>query len=349
MKKDARNKKYNQKIIAEYDNAQALYHATKDEKKRKKVSRAYFKLKKKKRHHLTFLNEKSWTKLEAKRDSQVPRTVLKIVSPEKIIDLVLQYVGSGCKIPLELLVTKFPVELLEFGFNYCTTLGDDRLLMQMMTLYQERKNDNYGGCSLYLDTFRMVKHMEIPYHELISCKTNDELKTYHDHLVTEYKLAKSEILIKKFEIISNVIVQFDCEIDGFKFEHIATPDEIINESFLMKHCISSYAHSVASGKYMAFRVTGPERATLGIHIINNMPTFDQLKAHCNKQCEEPARRATMKFFEKHNFKLSNVASDLIGNDEDLAIIGGLNGGTILEFKELIKENISLPEEAWLPF
>jgi hypothetical protein len=69
---------------------------------------------------------------------------------------------------------------------------------------------------------------------------------------------------------------------GYTFTLLVSPQQMAEESTLMRHCIHSYARVVRQDRYLAFRVHGnDERATLGVRWFRHSWVFDQVRGKFN--------------------------------------------------------------------
>ncbi len=62
---------------------------------------------------------------------------------------------------------------------------------------------------------------------------------------------------------------------------LRTPEEVVEEGRIMRHCVASYLHRVAAGNYFIYRVTHPVRATLGIERDQDQWVVDQIQGEKN--------------------------------------------------------------------
>lgn len=69
-------------------------------------------------------------------------------------------------------------------------------------------------------------------------------------------------------------------------------DDIVAEGGEMSHCVGSYAHLCARGRYRVYSITDPDgtRATLGIHLNDGTAFFDQVQGYGNSRPSELVRR-----------------------------------------------------------
>jgi len=107
------------------------------------------------------------------------------------------------------------------------------------------------------------------------CKNKYDLETLHDRLIQTLNhqsikdLPSHNFPAPPFlatEHIKPICGSYDLALEGQK----------------LKHCIRSYEPKIMEGKYYAYQIHHPERATIGIHLHNqDAPVIDQIKLICN--------------------------------------------------------------------
>lgn len=109
----------------------------------------------------------------------------------------------------------------------------------------------------------------------------------HDRLSYEWahRKASSEQWAPSWEI----------EIDGYRFTRLVSDADFSAEGMAMRHCIASYASRARSGEEVAFRIEGPERASVsfGRHGI-------EIKGPRNQSVSRVTRDAAFKMWEAFN-------------------------------------------------
>ena len=70
-------------------------------------------------------------------------------------------------------------------------------------------------------------------------------------------------------------------IDGFEIEELCTSNDIYSESLQQRNCLVSYINKCILGQYHVFRLSGPERATLGFALGRQGWYCDELKGFKN--------------------------------------------------------------------
>lgn len=108
------------------------------------------------------------------------------------------------------------------------------------------------------------------------------LREEHDRLAREH--ARRSADPKPFA------VPWRCEIDGFAFTRLVSAADFAEEGAIMRHCIASYARDAKSGRETAFRIEGPERASVSFATSGHV----EIRGRLNARVTEPCRRAAMK-------------------------------------------------------
>ena len=81
-----------------------------------------------------------------------------------------------------------------------------------------------------------------------------------------------------------------CEIDGFTFTRLVSAADFAEEGAVMRHCIAGYASAAKAGCEIAFRIEGPERASVSFATSGHV----EIRGRLNARVTEPCRRAAMK-------------------------------------------------------
>lgn len=93
-----------------------------------------------------------------------------------------------------------------------------------------------------------------------------------------------------------------CTVDGYTFTRLISQAAVAAEGSKMHHCVASYAGKCQTGNYAVYTVEGRgERATLGLHMINGAPSFNQLYGHCNSRVSDFCRSAALDFINDPEF------------------------------------------------
>ena len=164
----------------------------------------------------------------------------------------------------------------------------DKPLIKLINRYPEmvgtRLINNYhpddwqvGIYDLLTDIYRMVAGLGTANvtHQIGQCRTYRNIQTLHDRLVDEFNQLKTGTL-------PDVTYQDPPFLGTEHIIPITNSKELIIEGKEQKHCITSYHPSIFNKQYYVYRVTYPERATLGLTLKNGFkPEFDQLKLKRN--------------------------------------------------------------------
>jgi hypothetical protein len=141
--------------------------------------------------------------------------------------------------------------------------------------------------------------------EIFNCKTWDEIKELHNNLSVRLSEIKQNNLNSLIQAKTKHFKKFETNIDKISFVLIESAEELQKESMEMKHCVSSYAESIASGNCLIFRVYDTERlerATLELslrkkekHTKDLYLTFNQLKAKHNNRATKRIIKTVIDF------------------------------------------------------
>lgn len=78
-------------------------------------------------------------------------------------------------------------------------------------------------------------------------------------------------------------------IGGLSAELLTTPLAIAVEGGTQHHCVASYWRESRDGKYAVMKVTGTERATIGLYLRHRVWIVDQVYGACNQPVSEKCR------------------------------------------------------------
>ncbi|PKG55235.1 PcfJ domain-containing protein [Shewanella sp. GutDb-MelDb] len=112
-----------------------------------------------------------------------------------------------------------------------------------------------------------------------SLKGLEELQALHDRWVLRVNSKTIEdIPVEEYEMAFHLFPLPD--IDGI--EAIKNRGELSEEGITLKHCIGAYFDHIFFGWYCAYRVTKPQRATIGLKLAEDGSfTLDQIRGHKN--------------------------------------------------------------------
>lgn len=148
---------------------------------------------------------------------------------------------------------------------------------------------SYQAWRLIDDCRRMAAQLGV--HNMLQrigqCKHQDQLQLLHDDLVTRINSNKTTRLP-------------DVNYGPPPFagtEHIipvTTSAELSEEGKQQRHCVVSYHDRIFRGRYYVYRITYPQRATLGLKLSYGFkPQLDQLKGFANQAVSEPTSQAVL--------------------------------------------------------
>lgn len=80
------------------------------------------------------------------------------------------------------------------------------------------------------------------------------------------------------------------KIDDFTFTRLVSAADFAEEGAIMRHCIAGYARDAKAGRETAFRIDGPERASVSFATSGHV----EIRGRLNSRVTEPCRRAAMK-------------------------------------------------------
>jgi len=146
------------------------------------------------------------------------------------------------------------------------------------------------------DAYRMARHGQFPdaAKQISSFTTQAAVTQLHDRMsirtqIDRYKLDrlfKSEFGPPPVKGNEHIIP-------------IQTFAELCEESTIMHHCVHSYCTTIWEKRYYVYRVIAPERATLGIRIIQNKKwKIDEIKLACNQEPSAETKQVVWEWFGK---------------------------------------------------
>jgi hypothetical protein len=77
---------------------------------------------------------------------------------------------------------------------------------------------------------------------------------------------------------------------------LRTLEDIAEEGFVQRHCLTSRTRSVRTGQAYIYKVLAPQRGTLEILMVDGRPAIGLFKLSCNREPGERAWRAVRKWF-----------------------------------------------------
>ena len=121
----------------------------------------------------------------------------------------------------------------------------ERLLKTKEYIENQKLNNDYVDTRYYFDYISLVKRLGF------SLKDNrfpDDLVDAHDKMNALYNLKKEEIKMKEFEKRAKELKDFAFETKNFVFVIPQSPEDFINESKVLHHCVANcYTNKYAEG------------------------------------------------------------------------------------------------------
>ncbi len=81
---------------------------------------------------------------------------------------------------------------------------------------------------------------------------------------------------------------WSCEVDGYTFTRLVSHLAFAHEGAIMRHCIAGYARDAKLGREVAFKIEGPERAS-----VSFSKRHVEIKGRYNAAVKERTKRAAM--------------------------------------------------------
>ena len=194
---------------------------------------------------------------------------------------------------------------------------------------------------VYMDTIRMLSHMEMDISDVLKYKNYEELRNAHTAISQSYRLRLDKKSSEELKKHLSGYRETERTIDGIKFELLDTAEKFYEESKVMNHCVKSYCKQTSEGQFIIYSIEDietNERATLSINkrkqnnsflpILGELETigaqinqysFNQLKAKNNQRASakliNAARKLCSDFFglkniESHDLTPINAISEL---------------------------------------
>lgn len=153
-------------------------------------------------------------------------------------------------------------ELLQYGF------------MKNLTSFKNVKNILMlvGEIKIIGNYYEAGRYQQ----KLIKCKDEQALKRLHrEYLKRDIELLES--------IKTNELFPFPPIKGNDNIQYIRFNKELIQEGIEMNHCVAGYVENIMKGRYFVYKVLSPQRATLGLFVINGKLTVDQVKLKNNQK------------------------------------------------------------------
>lgn len=156
----------------------------------------------------------------------------------------------------------------------------------------------------YKDILNLAEGLEIVdiNSRIRSCKSLQQLINLHDKLVYDYNEKK----LKNIPLIEYA----PPPIAGTQtIVPITNNHELNREAKRQRHCIASYDKSIQKEKYYAYQVLQPERATLGLRLIQaGIYKIDQIYLKYNHPVSDETKEAVMEWFNRSVGEYKNLGS-----------------------------------------
>lgn len=118
------------------------------------------------------------------------------------------------------------------------------------------------------------------YHQkLMKCKNVTALKSLHKtYLKRDWQLSQ--------DLIKNEVFPFPPIQGNENVQYIRFKKELIQEGNDMNHCVADYFENIMKGRYFVFKILSPQRATLGLDLVNGKLQIDQVKLKNNQSASK---------------------------------------------------------------
>lgn len=145
-------------------------------------------------------------------------------------------------------------EIVSGGFNIkhfldtCETTESSikRLLEYLQSCYDNQCIPKTNALTIYADYYNMAKKIGFNLSDN-AIKYPNSLKKEHDKAIFAYKVVENEIKKKAFTENSILNKKYEYSKGNLTVVIPMTPDEVIREGQLQKHCVASYVNRIESG------------------------------------------------------------------------------------------------------
>lgn len=162
---------------------------------------------------------------------------------------------------------------------------------------------------LFLDTVSLGRHIGIVdiYKHIYRNGTVHALEKLHDRWAEAFRKKDSEVFKASFYQKYGTELFPDPPIPGNELiEHVASIQELFEESQLMQHCVATYTEKIMSRESCIYRVLGPQRATLEIVYNGFGYTIGQFKLEKNGVPENGTVECVRGWFERGIEKINKI-------------------------------------------
>jgi len=166
---------------------------------------------------------------------------------------------------------EMPTSAIKFILEPHLSIGIDtkyeivRLAKKFKQLAQlDKKGTTWSN--MYSDILIMASKLEYKNikKDIRKARSFDDITTLHDSLSTKMQELREADFNAEFSWYKNTKLPKQFEHNGYKFTLLSSKRELHEEGKRQKHCVYSYASSMAAGSYLVYKVGGKERATLGL-------------------------------------------------------------------------------------
>lgn len=144
----------------------------------------------------------------------------------------------------------------------------------------------------------ITSRKRVPEFEVTMNIVRDARRMMGDEFNPEWGLARMQ---REHELATKLIMQrrystkafapaWQFSENGLSAELLTSQADIAAEGAMQHHCVASYAHNAAAGKYAVFKIDGKERATAGV--IGSR--VDQVYGACNAQVSDDCKAFAQK-------------------------------------------------------
>ena len=149
----------------------------------------------------------------------------------------------------------------------------------------------------FSDTIRMLNDLA----PLKRCRSQEALIRLHDRLVDRLNNRRmAEALLR--DSTGHVIALPAPPLpDNSQITALKTQREIVEEGVEMRHCIGSYLSRVVAGEYAVYKMSEPERLTIGLVIrADGSAVLDDIRGRRNARASQEAEALIESWFIKNN-------------------------------------------------
>ena len=135
------------------------------------------------------------------------------------------------------------------------------------------------------------------------CQDHNQLRRLHDRLV-------GQINRRKLADLPHVCYREPPFAGNEYIIPITTSAELMNEGRQQRNCVASYHSAIFNGRYYVYRITHPQRATLGLTLKPGCkPQLDQLKGFQNQAVSEQTNQIVLNWLAREigNYDLPEQA------------------------------------------